>query len=275
MVKRKTIGSSKQDVEGDDEGVEAHQQFWAMSMGADAVLNAATGMHQNGESPEGDAGDSTDSRAIGDKRQRHDDMREETSTAIDRRPLTVKWFNDIMRFTVHYFAIWLADWGWKDKPSRQTLKNVFRTMRNPVFNDREGEFYGILRRDIVYWTGHWSQSGETSRLNPPEFLEEDPEEEIIDVCVDRVFARMKAGLQAETRPRVKIDKQVQTDPPTQTEQKVQADQQVQTEEQGRSGEQPKPGTQAQLEVKMQVGAQMRSEAHVHIDLQLKLSTAPA
>ncbi|KAJ1026564.1 hypothetical protein NDA13_003941 [Ustilago tritici] len=173
MVKRKTIGSSKQD---------------------------------NGESPEGDAGDSTDSRAIGDKRQRHDDMREETSTAIDRRPLA---------------------------------------------------------------------SGETSRLNPPEFLEEDPEEEIIDVCVDRVFARMKAGLQAETRPRVKIDKQVQTDPPTQTEQKVQADQQVQTEEQGRSGEQPKPGTQAQLEVKMQVGAQMRSEAHVHIDLQLKLSTAPA
>ena len=57
MVKREIIGSSKQDVEGDNEGVEAHQQFSAMSMGADAVLNATTGMHQNGESPEGDAGD--------------------------------------------------------------------------------------------------------------------------------------------------------------------------------------------------------------------------
>lgn len=67
-------------------------------------------------------------------------------------------------------------------------------MRNPVFNDREGEFYGILRRDIVYWTGHWSQSGETSRLNPSEFLEEDPEKEIIDVCVDRVFARVSSIL---------------------------------------------------------------------------------
>ncbi|CCF52603.1 hypothetical protein NDA11_005997 [Ustilago hordei] len=182
MVKREIIGSSKQDVEGDNEGVEAHQQFSAMSMGADAVLNATTGMHQNGESPEGDAGDSTDSRAIGGKRQRHDDMREETSTAIDRRPLTVKWFNDIIRSTTLQF-------------------------------------------------GSLTGAGKTSPAGRP-----------------RKTFSMKAGLQAETRPRVKIDKQVQTDPPTQTEQKVQADQQVQTEEQGRSGEQPKPGTQAQLEV---------------------------
>ncbi|KAJ1044196.1 hypothetical protein NDA10_001257 [Ustilago hordei] len=137
MVKREIIGSSKQDVEGDNEGVEAHQQFSAMSMGADAVLNATTGMHQNGESPEGDAGDSTDSRAIGGKRQRHDDMREETSTAIDRRPLTVKWisfalctlwrqsikFNDIIRSTTLQFGS-LTGAG-KTSPAGRPRKNVF------------------------------------------------------------------------------------------------------------------------------------------------------